>query len=119
MAIRKNPFRKNQHSLADANAMRKPVKPMKQASHNVETVAKMAGDSHREVSPKPSTSVAGDRTHVPTSGKPKRGIRRTFDDYGEAASRDPWEVIRVRGEARAAEMKAAILAKHEKGPKGK
>jgi hypothetical protein len=60
MASRKNPFRKNQHNLEAANSMVKPVKANKQPSHAVETVAGMAGDFHREVSPRPTSSSAGD-----------------------------------------------------------
>jgi len=109
MAIRKNPFRKNQHSLEDANSMVREGKTHKQASHDVEVVAKMAGDSHREVSPKPSVSTVGDRRYKAEPAKPRKGIRKSFDQYGEESKLGPWDKIRYAGEAREAELKASFL----------
>ena len=42
----------------------------------MEGVAKMAGDSHRQESPKPSTSTAGDRRYAAPAQKPRKGVRK-------------------------------------------
>ena len=105
-----NPFRrKNQHSVADANAQVQQGKTHKQPSHAVEGVAKMAGDSHRQESPKPSTSTAGDRRYAAPAQKPRKGVRKSMEDYGEASKLSPWDKIRYLSEQRESEMKSAFL----------
>ena len=105
--------------MADANAQVRQGKTHKQPSHDVEVVACMARDSHREVSPRPSTSTVGDRRYGKPEQKPKRGIRKDMDAYGADYSRDPWQIIRTLGEEREKAQKAAILAKHGKGQRSK
>lgn len=108
--MKANPFKRK--NLATANSMRKPVKPTKQPPHTVERASQDAGDTLRTVSPRPSTSVAGDRTQRADAPKPKRGIRKDLDSYGRDASRDPWAVLRVLGEEREKVARAEILKKH-------